>query len=156
LSEIKNQSKKISSFLTIQEGCDKFCNFCVVPYTRGPEYSRPLSQILDEAKQLVDSGTKEIILLGQNVNAYDFEGSRLSSLILELEKFSKLKRIRYTTSHPNDMTPDLIDIYKNSEKLMPLVHLPVQSGSDKILKSMNRKHTIKMYLEIFYKLKKIN
>jgi tRNA-2-methylthio-N6-dimethylallyladenosine synthase len=90
------------------------------------------------------------------VNAYDFEGSRLSSLILELEKFSKLKRIRYTTSHPNDMTPDLIDIYKNSEKLMPLVHLPVQSGSDKILKSMNRKHTIKMYLEIFYKLKKIN
>jgi tRNA-2-methylthio-N6-dimethylallyladenosine synthase len=156
LSKIKNQTKKISSFLTIQEGCDKFCHFCVVPYTRGPEYSRPFDQILEEAKQLVDSGSKEIILLGQNVNAYDFEGSRLSHLILELEKFSSLERIRYMTSHPKDMTDDLIDAYKDSKKLMPLVHLPVQSGSDKVLELMNRKHTIKKYLEIFNKLKKIN
>ncbi len=156
LSKIKNFSKKISSFLTIQEGCDKFCHFCVVPYTRGPEYSRPFEQILNEAKQLINSGTKEIILLGQNVNAYNFENFRLSHLILELEKIKDLKRIRYTTSHPRDMTDDLIDVYKNSNKLMPLVHLPVQSGSDKVLKNMNRKHTIKEYLEIFYKLKKIN
>ncbi|MBD1137235.1 tRNA (N6-isopentenyl adenosine(37)-C2)-methylthiotransferase MiaB [Pelagibacterales bacterium SAG-MED43] len=156
LSKIKNQTKKISSFLTIQEGCDKFCNFCVVPYTRGPEYSRPFDQILEEAKQLVDSGSKEIILLGQNVNAYDFEGLRLSNLILELEKFSNLKRIRYMTSHPKDMTNDLIEVYKSSKKLMPLVHLPIQSGSDKVLKLMNRKHTVKTYLEIFSKLKKIN
>ena len=156
LSKIKNKTNKVSSFLTIQEGCDKFCNFCVVPYTRGPEYSRPFNQILEEAKQLVDSGSKEIILLGQNVNAYDFEGLRLSKLILELEKFPSLKRIRYMTSHPNDMTDDLINVYKNSKKLMPLVHLPVQSGSDKILKLMNRKHTIKKYLEIFNKLKRIN
>ena len=134
LSKIKNKTNKVSSFLTIQEGCDKFCNFCVVPYTRGPEYSRPFNQILEEAKQLVDSGSKEIILLGQNVNAYDFKGLRLSNLILELEKFPSLKRIRYMTSHPNDMTDDLINVYKNSKKLMPLVHLPVQSGSDKILK----------------------
>ena len=156
LSKINNKTNKVSSFLTIQEGCDKFCNFCVVPYTRGPEYSRPFNQILEEAKQLVDSGSKEIILLGQNVNAYDFEGLRLSKLILELEKFPSLKRIRYMTSHPNDMTDDLINVYKNSKKLMPLVHLPVQSGSDKILKLMNRKHTIKKYLEIFNKLKRIN
>ena len=156
LSKIKNQTKKVSSFLTIQEGCDKFCNFCVVPYTRGPEYSRPFDQILEEAKQLIASGSKEIILLGQNVNAYDFEGLRLSNLILELEKFSSLKRIRYMTSHPKDMTDDLIDVYKNCQKLMPLVHLPVQSGSDKILQSMNRKHTVKTYLEIINKLKKIN
>jgi tRNA-2-methylthio-N6-dimethylallyladenosine synthase len=156
LSKIKNKTNKVSSFLTIQEGCDKFCNFCVVPYTRGPEYSRPFNQILEEAKQLVDSGSKEIILLGQNVNAYDFKGLRLSNLILELEKFPSLKRIRYMTSHPNDMTDDLINVYKNSKKLMPLVHLPVQSGSDKILKLMNRKHTIKKYLEIFNKLKSIN
>ena len=123
--------------------------FIVVPYTRGPEYSRPFEQILNEAKQLIDSGTKEIILLGQNVNAYNFENFRLSHLILELEKIKDLKRIRYTTSHPRDMTDDLIDVYKNSNKLMPLVHLPVQSGSDKVLKNMNRKHTIKEYLEIF-------
>ncbi len=156
LDKIKNQSKKISSFLTIQEGCDKFCHFCVVPYTRGPEYSRPFNQILEEAKYLVKNGSKEIILLGQNVNAYNFEGLKLSNLILELENFSDLKRIRYTTSHPKDMTDDLIDVYRNSKKLMPLVHLPVQSGSDKILQLMNRKHKIKTYLETFYRLKKIN
>jgi tRNA-2-methylthio-N6-dimethylallyladenosine synthase len=156
LSKIKNQTKKISSFLTIQEGCDKFCHFCVVPYTRGPEYSRPFKQILDEAEYLVKNGSKEITLLGQNVNAYDFEGFRLSNLILEIEKIPGLNRIRYMTSHPKDMTDDLIEVYKNSKKLMPLVHLPVQSGSDKVLELMNRKHTIKTYLEIFYKLKKIN
>ncbi len=156
LSKIKNQKQKVSSFLTIQEGCDKFCHFCVVPYTRGPEYSRPFDQILDEAKQLVDNGSKEITLLGQNVNAYNFENYRLSKLILELENLSGLERIRYTTSHPKDMTDDLIDIYKNSKKLMPLVHLPVQSGSDKVLNLMNRKHSIKTYLEIFNRLKKIN
>ena len=155
LSKIKNKSEKVSSFLTIQEGCDKFCHFCVVPYTRGPEYSRPFNQILDEAKYLIDSGSKEIILLGQNVNAYNFEGYRLSELILEIEKFSGIERIRYTTSHPKDMTEELINVYKYSQKLMPLVHLPVQSGSDKILGLMNRKHTINDYLKIFDKLKKI-
>ena len=155
-NKIKNDSGKISSFLTIQEGCDKFCHFCVVPYTRGPEYSRPFKKIIDEAKYLVDNGTKEIILLGQNVNAYNDEGYKLSNLILDIEKISGIKRIRYTTSHPKDMTKDLIEVYKESKKLMPLVHLPVQSGSNKILNLMNRKHTITEYLEIFDKLKKIN
>ena len=156
LSKIKNEAGKVSSFLTIQEGCDKFCHFCVVPYTRGPEYSRPFNQILDEAKYLADNGAKEIILLGQNVNAYDNEGYRLSDLILNIEKISEIKRVRYTTSHPKDMTEDLIEVYKTSKKLMPLVHLPVQSGSNKILKSMNRKHTIEEYLNTFDKLKEIN
>ena len=156
LSKIKNGSNKVSSFLTIQEGCDKFCHFCVVPYTRGPEYSRPFKQIVDEAKYLVDHGSKELILLGQNVNAYQNENYRLSNLILEIEKIPGIERIRYTTSHPKDMTDDLIDVYKFSKKLMPLVHLPVQSGSNKILKLMNRNHTIEEYLEIFDKLKKID
>ena len=156
LSKIKNESGKVSSFLTIQEGCDKFCHFCVVPYTRGPEYSRPFKQILDEAKYLVDNGTKEIILLGQNVNAYDYEGLRLSNLLLEIEKLSGVERVRYTTSHPKDMTEDLIEVYKYLKKLMPLIHLPIQSGSNKILDLMNRKHTINEYLEIFDRLKQIN
>jgi len=156
LSKIKNTTGKISSFLTIQEGCDKFCHFCVVPYTRGPEYSRPLQQIIDEAKYLVDAGTKEIVLLGQNVNAYNSKGHRLSNLILEIEKIPGIERVRYTTSHPKDMSEDLIEVYKISKKLMPLVHLPVQSGSNKILKLMNRKHTIKEYLNVFDKLKEIN
>ena len=156
LSKIKNNSNKVSSFLTIQEGCDKFCHFCVVPYTRGPEYSRPFNQIIDEVKYLVDKGTKEIILLGQNVNAYESENYRLSDLILEIEKFREIERIRYTTSHPKDMTQDLIEVYKFSKKLMPLVHLPVQSGSDKILDLMNRKHTISEYIKIFDELKEIN
>ena len=160
LSKIKNKDSKISSFLTIQEGCDKFCHFCVVPYTRGPEYSRPFKQIIDEAKELVERGVKEIILLGQNVNAYSFKDStrtfRLSDLLLELENFEQLERVRYTTSHPKDMTEDLINFYKKSKKLMPLVHLPVQSGSNKILKLMNRKHTIEEYIEVYEKLKAIN
>ena len=155
-SKIKNEAGKVSSFLTIQEGCDKFCHFCVVPYTRGPEYSRPFQQIIDEAKYLSEKGTKEIVLLGQNVNAYNDGKNKLSNLIMEIEKIEDIKRIRYTTSHPKDMTEDLIDVYKNSQKLMPLVHLPVQSGSDKILELMNRKHTIKDYLHIFEKLKNIN
>jgi len=160
LSKIKNKDSKVSSFLTIQEGCDKFCHFCVVPYTRGPEYSRPFNQIINEAKELIEGGVKEIILLGQNVNAYNYKEKdkifRLSNLLLELETFEQLERIRYTTSHPKDMTKDLIDVYKKSNKLMPLVHLPVQSGSNKILKSMNRKHTIEEYLLICEKLKEIN
>jgi len=155
-NKIKNNSGKISSFLTIQEGCDKFCHFCVVPYTRGPEYSRPFKQILDEAKYLADSGTQEIILLGQNVNAYNNEKYRLSDLILEIEKYSDIKRIRYTTSHPKDMSHDLVEVYKHSKKLMPLVHLPVQSGSNKILDLMNRKHTINEYYKIYDQLKEIN
>ena len=156
MSKIKNESKKISSFLTIQEGCDKFCHFCVVPYTRGPEYSRPFKQIIDEAKYLANNGVKEIILLGQNVNAYNSQNNKLSNLILEIEKISEIERIRYTTSHPKDMTNDLIEVYKNSKKLMPLIHLPVQSGSDKILDLMNRKHSIKEYLKIVDQLKEIN
>ena len=111
---------------------------------------------MDEAKYLADNGAKEIILLGQNVNAYDNEGYRLSDLILNIEKISEIKRVRYTTSHPKDMTEDLIEVYKTSKKLMPLVHLPVQSGSNKILNSMNRKHTIEEYLNTFDKLKEIN
>jgi len=160
LRQIKNNDSKVSAFLTIQEGCDKFCHFCVVPYTRGPEYSRPFEQIISEAKEIVQGGAKEIILLGQNVNAYSYKDEnnefRLSDLLLELENFDKLKRVRFTTSHPKDMTDDLINIYKKSNKLMPLVHLPVQSGSNKILESMNRKHTVEEYLTIYEKLKKIN
>jgi tRNA-2-methylthio-N6-dimethylallyladenosine synthase len=160
LSKIKNKDSNISSFLTIQEGCDKFCNFCVVPYTRGPEYSRPFDQIINDARDLIKNGTKEITLIGQNVNAYYFKKNnkiyRLSDLITDLEKFSELKRIRYTTSHPKDMTEDLINIYKISKKLMPLIHLPVQSGSNNILSLMNRKHTIEDYLLVYKKLKKIN
>ena len=156
LNKIKNTSSKVSSFLTVQEGCDKFCHFCVVPYTRGPEYSRSFNKIIDEAKILSENGAREIILLGQNVNAYKNENFRLSNLILEIEKIPEIKRIRYSTSHPQDMTEDLIDVYSFSKKLMPLVHLPVQSGSDKILKLMNRKHLISDYLKTYEKLKSIN
>ncbi len=157
---IQNDSSKVSSFLTIQEGCDKFCHFCVVPYTRGPEYSRPFKKIIKEAEALIKNGSREITLLGQNVNAYSYNDCnkelRISNLISELEKYNELKRIRYTTSHPIDMTEDLIECYSTSKKLMPFVHLPVQSGSDKILKLMNRKHKIQDYLDIHDKLKKIN
>ena len=157
--KIENKSNKVSAFLTIQEGCDKFCHFCVVPFTRGPEYSRSFHKILSEVESLIKSGVKEITLLGQNVNAYSYiENSKeykLSDLINQLEKYSELERIRYTTSHPRDMTEDLIDCYKNNKKLMPLVHLPIQSGSDKILKLMNRKHTVEEYVLTYEKLKKI-
>ena len=158
--KIKNESNKISAFLTIQEGCDKFCHFCVVPYTRGPEYSRPFNKILSEAEILIKNGAKEITLLGQNVNAYsyieNFKEYRISYLINELEKYSELQRIRYTTSHPRDMTDDLINCYANNKKLMPFVHLPIQSGSNKILKLMNRKHTVEEYINTYEKIKKIN
>ena len=152
LNSIKNSDNKISSFITIQEGCDKFCKFCVVPYTRGPEYSRSIKELVKEVNYLVKNGTREINLLGQNVNAYHYEGKRLSNLIFEISKIKDLKRIRYTTSHPRDFTEDLIDAHKNCEKLMPMIHLPVQSGSDKILEAMNRKHTIEEYLKLITKL----
>jgi len=153
LNVIKNQNSKVSSFLTIQEGCDKFCNFCVVPYTRGSEYSRSLEEILLEAKNLINNGTREITLLGQNVNAYSNNKNRLSDLILELNELNGLERIRYTTSHPKDVSKDLIDAHKNCSKLMPYLHLPVQSGSTKILKSMNRRHSIEEYRSILNDLK---
>ena len=156
LNYIKNSSSKISSFLTIQEGCDKFCKFCVVPYTRGPEYSRPFSQIIDEAKQLILNGVKEITLLGQNVNAYNSQNKKLSDIIHTLNSIKGIERIRYTTSHPKDVSDDLIDAHGECDKLMPLLHLPVQSGSSKILKSMNRKHDLEFYLEITEKLLKKN
>ena len=153
LNLVKNSNSKISSFLTIQEGCDKFCKFCVVPYTRGPEYSRSYLEIISEAKQLIDNGSQEIILLGQNVNAYNFKNKRLSDLLYSLSEIKNLKRIRYTTSHPKDFTDDLIEAHGECKKLMPLLHLPVQSGSTKILKNMNRNHTTEEYLEIIEKLK---
>ena len=160
LNLIKNTNSKVSSFLTIQEGCDKFCHFCVVPYTRGPEHSRSFDEIITEAKQLIDNGSKEITLLGQNVNAYEYktkEGNviRLADLIIKLNEFKELKRIRYTTSHPNDVSKDLIAAHKSCEKLMPILHLPVQSGSSKILNSMNRKHNILEYRKILEDLKKV-
>ena len=143
----------ISSFLTIQEGCDKFCTFCVVPYTRGAEASRPPAEIVDEAVRLVDSGAREITLLGQNVNAYQAVGSSgrvwsLADLIGELSTISGLKRIRFTTSHPRDMSQDLIDAFAECPKLMPYLHLPVQSGSDRILKAMNRRHSARQYIDL--------
>ena len=160
LQKISNSQNKISSYLTIQEGCDKFCHFCVVPYTRGPEYSRPFDQIITEAHTLVKNGAKEITLLGQNVNAYNYfdknKNYKLSSLIHELNNITNLKRIRFTTSHPKDMTNDLINCFKECKKLMPFLHLPIQSGSDKILKLMNRKHDVNYYLSIIKKLQKAN
>tara|TARA_B100000700_G_scaffold288745_1_gene345524 strand:+ start:454 stop:1782 length:1329 start_codon:yes stop_codon:yes gene_type:complete len=158
--QIENKNNNVSAYLTIQEGCDKFCHFCVVPYTRGPEYSRPFNQIIHEAEQLIKNGVKEITLLGQNVNAYNFKENgkeyRISDLINYLNKLNEIKRIRYTTSHPKDMTDDLIECYKNTKKLMPFVHLPIQSGSDRILKLMNRKHKVQDYLDVYYKIKKLN
>ena len=158
LNLIKNSSSKISSFLTIQEGCDKCCHFCVVPYTRGPEFSRSFDEIINEAKQLLKNGSKEITLLGQNVNAYEYKNQNntyhLSDLIFKLNEFKELKRIRYTTSHPRDVTKDLIKAHKYCEKLMPILHLPVQSGSSRMLKAMNRKHNISDYYKIIDELKK--
>ena len=156
LNIIKNSSSNVSSFLTIQEGCNKFCKFCVVPYTRGEEYSRSINELVKESFDLVNNGANEITLLGQNVNAYNYNGKKLSDLINEISKIEDLKRIRYTTSHPIDFSEDLIDVHGRNTKLMPLIHLPVQSGSNKILREMNRKHTIEDYLEIVKKLKKAN
>jgi tRNA-2-methylthio-N6-dimethylallyladenosine synthase len=138
-----------SAFLTVQEGCDKFCTYCVVPYTRGAEISRPFAAIVDEAKALVDAGAREITLLGQNVNAWDDDaGTGLHGLIRALDRIEGLHRIRYTTSHPNDMREGLIRAHAEVEKLMPFLHLPVQAGSDRILKAMNRSHTRDSYLRL--------
>jgi len=138
-----------TAFLTVQEGCDKFCTYCVVPYTRGAEVSRPFAAIVDEAKSLVDAGAREITLLGQNVNAWDdAEGTGLHGLIAALDKIPGLARIRYTTSHPNDMKEGLIRAHAEVEKLMPFLHLPVQAGNDRILKAMNRSHSRDSYLAI--------
>ena len=157
----KIEERGPSAFLTIQEGCDKFCTFCVVPYTRGAEYSRPLNSIIDEAKKLIDVGVKEITLLGQNVNAWSFKGLDdqkwgLGRLIDELAKINELKLIRYTTSHPLDMDIELIKSHRDNKKLMPYLHLPVQSGSDNVLKMMNRKHSVKEYLNIVEKVRDYN
>ena len=142
-----------TAFLTVQEGCDKFCAFCVVPYTRGAEVSRPADRIIREAHELVDSGVREITLLGQNVNAYHGHEHGLAGLIGELDKIDGLARIRFTTSHPNDMDDALIAAHGTCEKLMPYLHLPVQSGSDKILKAMNRKHTAEGYLRLIARIR---
>ena len=146
-----------TAFLTVQEGCDKFCAFCVVPYTRGAEVSRPAARILDEARDLVDRGVREITLLGQNVNAYhgpsDSGDWSLARLIRELAEIEDLVRIRFTTSHPNDMTDDLIAAHGDCDKLMPYLHLPVQAGSDRILKRMNRGHTAAQYIDIIDRLR---
>lgn len=140
----------VSSFVSIQEGCDKFCTFCVVPYTRGPEYSRPVAAILEEAKKHLDKGAREIVLLGQNVNAYHGLGidgniSSLGKLLLALAELPGLKRLRYTTSHPLDIGEDLLEAHRDIPAVMPFLHLPVQSGSDTILKAMNRKHSVDDY-----------
>lgn len=142
----------VTAFLAVQEGCDKFCTFCVVPYTRGAEYSRDINGLIDETKRLVDKGTREFTLLGQNVNAYHGEGPdgkiwSLARLIEEMAKLDGVERIRYTTSHPRDMERDLLDAHRDIPQLMPYMHLPIQSGSNKILKAMNRKHETDMYRE---------
>ena len=146
-----------TAFLTVQEGCDKFCAFCVVPYTRGAEVSRPAERIMDEARGLVEKGVREITLLGQNVNAYHGAGRdgdwTLARLVRELAKVDGLERIRYTTSHPNDMGDDLIAAHGEEPKLMPYLHLPVQSGSDRVLKAMNRKHTADEYIRLIERIR---
>ena len=149
-----------TAFLAVQEGCDKFCTFCVVPYTRGAEYSRAVDEVVNEARLLVKGGAMELTLLGQNVNAYHGVGEggkdwSLAKLIRELAKIDGLERIRYTTSHPRDMADDLIAVHGDEPKLMPYLHLPVQSGSNRILKAMNRKHTAEEYLEIIEKLRAV-
>lgn len=143
----------VTAFLTVQEGCDKFCTFCVVPYTRGGEWSRPVNDIVEEAKRLADQGVREVTLLGQNVNAYDGDGSTLAKLVRQLAKIDGLDRIRYTTSHPRDMGDDLIEAHGELPELMPYLHLPVQAGSDKILKAMNRDHTAESYVKLIEKIR---
>ena len=146
---------KPSAFVTIQEGCDKFCTFCVVPYTRGKEVSRSQRDILNEIRESAKKGVKEVILLGQNVNSYNFKGVSFSSLLYTLAEIDEIKRIRFMTSHPRDMTDELINAFGAIPKLMPFLHLPVQSGSNKILKSMNRGHIVEEYLEIIRKLRMV-
>ena len=148
-------SRSVTAFLTIQEGCDKFCTFCVVPYTRGAEFSRTSAQIVEEAKKLADQGVKELTLLGQNVNAYRGDGgaSSLATLITQLSQISGIHRIRYMTSHPRDMSDDLIEAHGANPKLMPYLHLPIQSGSNRVLKAMNRGHSTNEYLKIIDRLR---
>ena len=147
-------NRNVSAFLTVQEGCDKFCSFCVVPYTRGAEFSRPVSQIEKEAGQLAEAGVREITLLGQNVNAYkDKDSATLADLIAKLSHINGIKRLRYTTSHPRDMDEALIEAHASNPKLMPFLHLPVQSGSERILKEMNRGHGIDYYLDTVSKIR---
>jgi tRNA-2-methylthio-N6-dimethylallyladenosine synthase len=158
---VRRPAQRTAAFLTVQEGCDKFCTFCVVPYTRGAEYSRPAAQLLDEARRLADSGVRELTLLGQNVNAYhgtDANGREMSlaSLISALAQIPTLERIRYTTSHPRDMRDDLIDLHATEPKLMPYLHLPFQAGSDRILAAMNRKHTAAEYLTLVRRIRAAN
>ncbi len=143
----------VTAFLTVQEGCDKFCTFCVVPYTRGGEWSRPVGDIVEEAKRLAGAGVREVTLLGQNVNAYDGDGSTLAKLVRQLAKIDGLDRIRYTTSHPRDMGEDLIEAHGELPELMPYLHLPVQAGSDKILKAMNRDHTAESYVRLIERIR---
>ncbi|MCY1646107.1 tRNA (N6-isopentenyl adenosine(37)-C2)-methylthiotransferase MiaB [Caulobacter sp. SL161] len=143
----------VTAFLTVQEGCDKFCTFCVVPYTRGGEWSRPVNDIVEEAKRLAGQGVREVTLLGQNVNAYDGDGSTLAKLVRQLARIDGLDRIRYTTSHPRDMGDDLIEAHGELPELMPYLHLPVQAGSDKILKAMNRDHTAESYVKLIEKIR---
>jgi tRNA-2-methylthio-N6-dimethylallyladenosine synthase len=144
-----------TAFLTVQEGCDKFCTYCVVPYTRGAEISRSFDAIMDEARALVDGGVKEITLVGQNVNAWREGGHELGGLIRKLDELNGLVRIRYTTSHPNDMTDGLISAHGDVETLMPFLHLPVQSGSDRILKAMNRSHTTESYCDVIERVRQV-
>ena len=147
----------VASFLTIQEGCDKFCTFCVVPYTRGAEFSRPVEQVLAEAEKLAARGVREVTLLGQNVNAYRGEGGNgpesLASLVTHLSRISGIERIRYVTSHPRDMSDDLIAAHASNDKLMPYLHLPIQAGNDRVLKAMNRGHTSAHYLKLIDKIR---
>jgi len=147
---------KASAFLTVQEGCDKFCTYCVVPYTRGAEISRAWKDVIEEAHALVDVGAREIVLLGQNVNAWTHEGRGLADLIRALASIDGLERIRYTTSHPADMTDDLIAAHGEVDRLMPYLHLPVQSGSNRILRAMNRSHSAETYLAIIDKMRRAN
>jgi tRNA-2-methylthio-N6-dimethylallyladenosine synthase len=150
---VQTRRTGISAFLTVQEGCDKFCTFCVVPYTRGPEHSRAPGDILGEARHLVELGARELVLLGQNVNAYDGDGWNLAKLCEALAAVDGLERIRYTTSHPRDMSDELIAAHRDNRKLMPYLHLPVQSGSDAVLEAMNRKHRADDYRRIVDKLR---
>ena len=157
---VYNSSNQSSEFISIQEGCDKFCSFCVVPYTRGPEFSRPVYDIISEVKRYISNGIKEVILLGQNVNAYhgissDGKSKDLAYLINSISELNEVKRIRYMTSHPIDMKDSLIKAHADNSKLMPFLHLPIQSGSNRILKKMNRKHSVLDYLNIVDKLRSI-
>jgi tRNA-2-methylthio-N6-dimethylallyladenosine synthase len=156
----KTLARGVSAFLTVQEGCDKFCTFCVVPYTRGSEVSRPLAQLVEEAKKLVDAGVREITLLGQNVNAWHGHGPKgeiwgLGDLLYHLADMHGIERLRYTTSHPRDMDETLINAHRDLGKLMPYLHLPVQSGSDRILKAMNRRHTAAEYIALIEKIRAV-